>query len=342
MTARNGNLQVLLVAYPCGLPQERDFMTADGPIPRPSDGEILIRSIFLSLDPWQRLRMRDPQQFGRQYGKPVVLNEVIPGAVIGEVVQSRNPRYREGDLVEGKLGWQNYAVSHGDSDRSNDGEGVSKVQTFGLPFSLLDVGRPRPGETVVVSAAAGATGSVAGQIAKILGCRVVGLAGSDEKITFLVKELGFDAALNYKTERDLRESLTSQCPDGVDIYIDNVGGPIADLMLALMNDWARWVVVGHLADYEKPLDQHFGVRAQGHVLARRMRMQGFIVHDYAAQFPIARRRIRQWVHEGRLRYREYIAEGLRSAPRTFIEMLNGANLGKTLVRVGPYVESVPR
>ncbi len=348
--ATTHNRQVQLVSYPRGLPKESDFRIAQVPVQRPKDGQFLVRSIFLSLDPWQRLRMRDPTEFRGQYGVPVLLDTVLPGAVIGEVVETLHPEFQVGEIVEAKLGWQLYAVTDGTGDRIDDAAGIVKVDRRQGPistalsvlgrtgmtgyFSLLDVGCIRPGETVLVSTAAGATGSVAGQIARIKGCRAVGLASTEEKVRFVVDELGFDAAINYRHEDDLDHELSECCPQGVDVYLDLVAGDLADCVLRHMNDRGRWVVIGHIADYDKPIDAHFGLRPQGYILGRRLRMEGFVVHDYAARFPEAISQMGTWVTEGRLKYREHVTEGLENAPHTFINMLCGQNIGKTLVRIG--------
>ncbi len=344
------NSQVQLISYPRGLPKESDFRIVQAPVPRPGEGEFLVRSIFLSLDPWQRLRMRDPSEFLGQYGSPVLLNEVIPGAVIGEVVETRHPGFRVGEIVEAKLGWQLYAVTDGAGKRIDDAAGIVKVDPgrssistalsvlgrTGMTayFSLLDVGRIKPGETVLVSTAAGATGSIAGQIARIMECRTVGMVGNEEKAQFIVSDLGFDAAINYRNRDDFNRALLEYCPRGVDVYLDLVAGDIADRVLPHMNDGGRWVVIGHIADYDKPIDSHIGLRPHGYIMARRIRMEGFVVHDYAPRFPQAVSQLEAWIAEGRLKYREYVTEGLQNAPRAFINMLCGQNIGKTLVRVG--------
>ncbi len=344
------NKQVQLARYPQGHPRESDFKVVDTPMPQPRAGEFLVRSIYLSLDPWQRLRMRDPSEFQGQYGRVVELNTVLPGAIVGEIVVSRNAGFQEGELIEAKLGWQLYAVSDGAGDRTDDAAGLVKVDPGRAPistavsvlgrtgmsayFALLDLGRPKQGETVLVSSAAGATGSIAGQIANIQGCRAVGMASTDEKVQFLLDELGFEKAINYRRVPDLDQALSEACPDGVDVYLDHVGGEIGDLVLRHMNDWGRWVVIGHIADYDKPIHAHYGLRPQGYVLAKRLRMEGFIVHDYAEQFPEAIQAMAGWIEEGRLKYREHVTEGLENAPSAFIEMLNGQNIGKTLVRIG--------
>ena len=344
------NRQVRLVSYPRGLPEESDFRIVQVPLQRPREGEFLVRSIYLSLDPWQRLRMRDPSEFHGQYGSPLRLEEVVPGAVVGEVVETRHQGFRAGEIVEAKLGWQLYAVTDGAGDRTDDAAGIVKVDPgracvstalgvlgrTGMTayFSLLDVGRITAGETILVSTAAGATGSIAGQIARIRGCRAVGLVGSEEKARFVVRDLGFDAAVDYRNRDEFDRALSRCCPRGVDVYLDMVGGDLADRVFPHMNDRGRWIVIGHIADYDKPIGSHVGLRPQGYILGRRMRMEGFVVHDYAARFPQAVAQLDAWIAQGRLKYYEYVTEGLENAPRAFIDMLCGRNIGKTLVRVG--------
>ena len=343
------NRQVHLRCYPRGQPRESDFHIVETAMPAPGPGEFLVRAIYLSLDPWQRLRMRDPAEFRGQYGQVVELDTVLPGAVVGEVVESRHPDIAVGEFLEAKLGWQLYAVSDGYGERTDDADGITRVDPAQAPistavsvlgrtglsgyFSLLDLGRPKGGETVLVSTAAGATGSVAGQIAKIHGCRAVGLVGSADKVAFVVGELGFDAAIDYRATADLDAALRQACPEGVDVYLDHVGGEIGDLVWHHMNDWGRYIVIGHIADYDKPIHDHRGLRPQGHVLARRLRMEGFIIHDYPPRFPEALAHMARWLAEGRLRYREHVSHGLENAPAAFIEMLAGGNIGKTLVRL---------
>lgn len=343
------NKQVHLARYPRGQPREDDFRIVEVPMPDPGPGEFLVRAIYLSLDPWQRLRMRDPAEFAGQYGQVVALDSVLPGAVVGEVVESRHPDFTVGQFLEAKLGWQLYAASDGSGDRTDDADGITRVDPAAAPistavsvlgrtglsgyFSLLDLGRPKAGETVLVSTAAGATGSVAGQIAKIHGCRAVGLVGSAEKVAFVENELGFDAAIDYRGTANLDGAIRQACPDGVDVYLDHVGGEIGDLVWRHMNDWGRYVVIGHIADYDKPIHEHRGLRPQGYVLAKRLRMEGFIIHDYPPRFPEALAQMAGWLADGRLRYREHVSVGLESAPAAFVEMLAGGNIGKTLVRL---------
>lgn len=344
------NKQVRLARYPVDIPTEEDFTIVESPIPEPGPGEFLVRAIFLSLDPWHRLRMRDPALFGRQYGKSIEIGNLIPGAMVGEVVRSQNPGFRPGDLIESKLGWQQYAIYDGSGDRSDDAKGFSRINPALRPlslalgalgrtgmtayFSLLDMGRPQPGSTVLVTSAAGATGSIAGQIAKIAGCRVVGVVGSDAKSAAIKDELGFDAAVNYRAH-DLDAALTEACPNGIDVFLDMVGGPIAEAVLKHMNDFARCVIIGNIAEYDRPIDRYVGLKPQGYILAKRLRMEGFVVHDYAWRYVQALPILRRWLDEGRIKAPEQVSNGIANVPKAFIAMLKGENYGKAVVRVGP-------
>ncbi|MSO64456.1 MAG: NADP-dependent oxidoreductase [Alphaproteobacteria bacterium] len=349
----NRNRQVVLARYPEGVPRADDFRVVDSPMPQPGPGQFLVRTILLSLDPWIWLRMKPVQQYRQWSPKNQVLGlgEVMHGAVVGEVIESRNPAFAAGDLIEGKLGWQQYALHDGAGDRLDNAGGVTRVDPALGPlaawlgplgrtgmtayFGLLKVCQPKAAETVVVSSAAGATGSVVGQIAKIKGCRVVGIAGSDAKVDWIERDLGFDAGINYRTAPDLTAALRAACPNGIDCYYDNTGGPIADAVLTLLNNRARWAVVGVIAEYDQDLATSRGRRPYTMLLARRARMEGFVVHDWAREHPAAIREIVGWMREGRLQSREHLTDGIDQAPRAFVGMLQGENIGKALVRVGP-------
>jgi hypothetical protein len=259
---------------------------------------------------------------------------------VGEVTASKNARFQVGDVVEGFFGWQQYATSGGEGIRKLD-PSLAPVSTalsvLGMPgltayFGFLEVGRPRSGETVVVSGAAGAVGSLAGQIAKISGCRVVGIAGSDQKVSWLTKELGFDAAFNYKTTSDYAAKLNELCPEGVDIYFDNVGGPITDAVFYALNIRGRVVVCGQIAQYcaEKP---ETGPRLLWHLIVKRARAEGFLVFDYAPRYTEGLRQLAMWLNAGKLKHREQFVDGIENTPRAFIGMLRGENTGKQLVRL---------
>ncbi len=329
------NRRITLKSRPDGYPKMTDFELQEQPIPQPREGEVLIRSIWLSLDPYMRGRMRD----AASYAPSVQLGDAIVGGVVGRVVESRTPAFSVGEIVEGPLGWQEYASSDGRNLRRVDtalGPLSTALGVLGMPgmtayFGFLDVCEPRPGETVVVSAASGAVGQVVGQIAKIMGCRVVGTAGSAEKVNYIVDELGFDAGINYKTE-DVPTALAEACPLGVDVYFDNVGGPVTDAVMEQLADFARISVCGQISQYnveEPPL----GPRNMRALITHQARMEGFLVFQFAARHDEARRRMAGWIREGKLKYREDVVEGLENAPRAFIGMMRGENFGKLLVKV---------
>ena len=330
------NKQVLLAARPTGFPNTTDFRLAENPIPEPAEGQFLVGISYLSVDPYMRGRMNAV----RSYADPQKLDEVMGGGAVGKVLASRHSGFAEGEYVVGMFGWQQYALS--------DGAGVMKVDpqvapistslgVLGMPgltayFGLLDICAPRAGETVVVSGAAGAVGSAAGQIAKTHGCRVVGIAGGADKIRWITGDLGFDAALNYKTETQYFEKLKELCPAGIDCYFDNVGGAITDAVFQLMNPNGRVAICGQIALYnlEKP---DSGARLLPLVLVRTLTVKGFLVFQYAGRYTEALPQLAQWLRDGRLKYRETVAEGIENAPSAFLGMLRGENIGKQLVRI---------
>ena len=335
------NRKILLVSRPAGNPSLDNFEIADAAVPRPGDGEVLVRALYLSVDPYMRGRMNDR----KSYVEPFALNEVITGGVVGEVVESRAEEFRRGDIVTGLLGWQLYQTARPDprnptAIRKVDAR-LAPVTTalgvLGMPgltayFGLLDIGRPKEGETVVVSGAAGAVGSIVCQIAKFKGCRVVGVAGSDEKCGYLIDELGADAAVNYKAAGDLDQAVRAACPAGVDVYFDNVGGAVSDAVMWLINGRARAVICGQISMYN--LERwETGPRVQPLLLVKSALMQGFIVSDYVARFGEGLTQLGHWVAEGRLKYAETIVEGFENAPRAFLGLFAGENLGKQLVKV---------
>lgn len=334
------NRQIVLAARPMGLPKPSDFRLVETPIPEPGPGEMLVRARYLSLDPYMRGRMSDAPS----YARPVAIGEVMAGAVVGEVVRSRHPDFAEGDVVEERLGWQEFGLSRGREARKVD-PSLAPISTalgvLGMPgltayFGLLEVGRPKPGETVVVSAAAGAVGAVVGQIAKLGGCRAVGLAGSPAKVDYIVGELGFDAGIDYRAATDLDRALAAACPRGVDVYFDNVGGRITEAVSRHVNLFARVAVCGLISQYnlEQP---EVAPRNERFVLVNRVRVQGFIVSDFYQRRDEALRQLAEWLRQGKLRYREDVVDGLENAPAAFIGMLQGRNLGKQLVRLAPDV-----
>jgi leukotriene B4 12-hydroxydehydrogenase/15-oxo-prostaglandin 13-reductase len=329
------NRQFVLAARPAGFPKESDFKLIESPIPALKDGELLARALYLSVDPYMRGRMND----AKSYAEPVRLGEVMVGGVVSQVVESRHPGFRAGEVVQGFFGWQEYAVSNGAGVRKVAPK-LAPVSTalgvLGMPgltayFGLLDICHPQPGETVVVSGAAGAVGSLVGQIAKIKGCRAIGIAGSDQKINYLTGELGFDAAFNYRTVSDYFGKLKELCPDGIDAYFDNVGGKITDAVMRLLNLRGRVSVCGQVSQYnlEQP---EMGPRWLGVLIVKRAKVEGFLVSDYADRFAEGLTQMAQWLKAGKLQYREDIMEGFENMPRAFISMLKGSNTGKQLVK----------
>jgi NADPH-dependent curcumin reductase CurA len=328
--------RVVLVNRPPGEPAESDFRIEDVAMPEPRHGEVLVKVAYLSLDPYQRGRMRD----AASYSAPVGLGEVMTGGTVGEVVKSSNPRFAVGDIVEDRLGWQEYAIGGAASMRKVDAS-LAPISTangvLGMPgmtayFGLLDVGQPKPGETIVVSAASGAVGQVVGQIGKIMGCRVVGIAGGAKKCSFVEDELGFDACIDYKAEKDLDGALRAACPNGIDVYFDNVGGEITDAVLRNINFFARIALCGSISQYNAT-GPSMGPRLLGTFVGKRARAQGFIVTDFAGRYEPAMRQMGEWIRSGKLKYREDIVQGIEKAPRAFIGLLRGENFGKLLVKM---------
>ena len=334
---RNRNRKIVLAARPSGLPKESDFRLVEEPLPEPGDGELLVRGIYLSLDPYMRGRMRDAPS----YVPPVSIGEVMGGGVVGVVMQSSNPDFEVGEIVEGLLGWQEFAVSGGKGLRKiapEAGPISTALGILGMPgltayFGLLELGRPEPGKVVVVSAASGAVGSVVGQIAKIKGCRAVGIAGSRAKVDYITDELGFDAGIDYRATDDLDAALDGACGGGVDVYFDNVGGQITDAVFRHLSIKARIVICGQISQYnlEQP---ELAPRALWPFITKRLRMQGFLVFDFAERYPEGLEQLTEWLKAGKLRYREDIVDGIENAPRAFLRLFQGQNFGKQLVKLG--------
>jgi NADPH-dependent curcumin reductase CurA len=331
------NKQITLAARPTGCPKESDFKLIETPVPQPGPGEILVRMLYVSVDPYMRGRMNDV----KSYAPPVQIGAVMGGGAIGKVITSQNPEFAAGDFVEGFFGWQEYSASNGKGVRKLDPK-LAPLSTalgiLGIPgltayFGLLDIGKPRAGETVAVSGAAGAVGSIVGQIAKLKGCRVVGIAGSDQKVAWLRDDLAFDAAFNYKTTADYIAKLQELCPNGVDVYFDNVGGDITDAVFRLINVGARIVVCGQIAQYnaEKP---ETGPRLLSHLIVKQARAEGFLIFQYASRYAEGLKQMVEWLKQSKLKYREQFVDGIENAPRAFIGMMQGENTGKQLVRVG--------
>ncbi|MCP5265557.1 MAG: NADP-dependent oxidoreductase [Burkholderiaceae bacterium] len=330
--------RVVLARRPPGEPGPDDFRVETVPMPEPGLNQVLVRGIYLSLDPYMRGRMRD----SASYAKPVGIDEVMEGGVVGEVVRSNNPGFAVGDIVEERLGWQEYGLSNGHTLRKID-PALAPISTangiLGMPgmtawFGLYEIGQPKPGETVVVSAASGAVGQTVGQLAKLSGCRVVGIAGGARKCAFVREELGFDACVDYKSEKDLGAALAEACPNGIDVYFDNVGGPVTDAVIPLLNFWARIPLCGQVSGYNAD-GVETGPRLTMQMVGKRVTQRGFIVSDFAPRFEPARRIMGELVRSGRLRFREDVVDGIENAPGAFIGLLRGENFGKLLVRLGP-------
>jgi NADPH-dependent curcumin reductase CurA len=328
--------EIRLVARPQGFPGEDLFEVAETPIPDPADGQVLIRNAFFSVDPYMRPRMNDV----RSYVAPFTLGEAMTGGAVGRVAVSRNARYAEGDWVLHQLGWREWALSDGATLRRVD-PGTAPVSTslgvLGMPgftawYGLFVLGRPQEGETVFVSGAAGAVGSAAGQMAKVAGCRVIGSAGSEEKLEWL-RELGFDAVFNYR-EQSARAALGELAPDGIDVYFDNVGGDHLEAAIGALRAHGRVVACGSISRYNDA-EPSPGPRNMFMVVTKRLRIEGFIISDHYDRFGEFAREASGWVEDGRLRYRETVVDGIENAPRAFLGLLRGENIGKMLVKVGP-------
>jgi NADPH-dependent curcumin reductase CurA len=330
------NRQITLASRPVGYPKASDFNLVEVPMPTPEDGEVLVKTIYLSVDPYMRGRINA----AKSYAANVEIDEVMIGSVIAEVIATKHPDFKIGDIVNAGIGWQEYGVAAGDGLRKIDPT-IAPISAsggiLGMPgltayFGLLEVGKLQERETVFVSGAAGAVGSVVGQIAKIKGCRAVGIAGSDEKIDYVVDELGFDAAFNYKTVSDYNGKLQELCPDGVDVYFDNVGGAITDAVFLNLSVGARVAICGQISQYnlEKP---ELGPRKLWHLIVKRARVEGFLVFEFADRFDEGFRQMAEWMKTGQIKYSETVVEEFENAPAAFIGMLKGANIGKQLIKV---------
>lgn len=328
--------RIVLANRPVGEPAETDFRMEEAPVPEPGVGQALVRVLYLSLDPYMRGRMRDVAS----YAPPVAIGEVMTGGTVGQVVASEAPEFSVGDIVEGRLGWQEFGIGTAATLRKIDRE-LAPISTangiLGMPgmtayCGLFEIGKPKVGETVVVSAASGAVGQVVGQLARRAGCHVVGIAGGPKKCAFVRDELGFDDCVDYKANTSLEQTLATACPNGVDVYFDNVGGAVSDAVTLKLNTWARIVLCGAISQYnsDKP---EMAPRLPAFFVGQRVTMRGFIVSDFAAKFEHVRKIMGGLVREGHLKYREDIVDGLENAPRAFIGLLRGENFGKLQVRV---------
>src|SRR3954447_26480262 len=332
--------RVVLVSRPVGEPKPSDFRIEDYALPTPGEGQVLLRTIWLSLDPYMRGRMSD----GPSYAQPVPIGGVMEGGTVSEVIASNNPGFAKGDIVLSRAGWQTHALS--------DGKGLAKIDPKLAPIStavgvlgmpgmtaytgLLDIGKPQPGETVVVAAASGAVGSAVGQIARIKGARAVGIAGGADKCRYVKDELGFDECVDHR-DPDLAAKLKADCPNGIDVYFENVGGAVFEAVFPLLNAFARIPVCGLIAHYNDfgETSPKWAGKMMRSVLTKRLTIRGFIVSDFASRHGDFLRDMSAWVREGKVKHKEFVTEGLDSAPGAFMGLLKGANFGKQLVRVGP-------
>ena len=328
------NKQVLLAARPRGAVEQAHFKIVESDVPQARDGEFVVRAHYLSLDPYMRGRMDD----GKSYAPKAELNEVMVGAAVGEVIESRHEKFKVGDFVQTRSGWQEYGVSDGSGVRKVDPKFVplsAYLGAVGMPgvtawIGLNEHGKPKAGETVVVSAASGAVGSAVGQLAKLKGCRTVGIAGGKTKCDYVVNELGFDACIDYKAG-DINAALAATCPKGIDIYFDNVGGAILDAVLYHVNVFSRIPLCGQISGYNDP--SVLAIQNMRSFLVNRITLRGFIVSDHMDLWRPALAELGQLVHDGKLKYRETIAVGLENAPKALIGLLRGENFGKQLVKL---------
>ncbi len=333
------NTRITLASRPIGIPKESDFGIETVPAPLPGPGEMLLKTLWLSLDPYMRGRMSER----KSYAKPLEIGDVITGGVVGQVIESNIPDFKPGEIVSGMYGWQQYAIARpGDFRLFKVDPDLAPISTAvgvtGMPgqtayFGLLRVGKPKPGETVVVSAASGAVGSVVGQIAKIHGCRVVGIAGGAEKCAYVADELGFDACVDYKGG-NLKEDLAAACPKGIDVYFENVGGEVLQAVIPLLNPGARVPVCGYISAYNaKPGEE---VKSPDQILQDLPdppETRFFLVTEWIEEFPEASRQLADWIRKGKLKYRETVVEGIENAPKAFSMLFRGENFGKLMVKV---------
>src|SRR5690606_30401591 len=330
------NKVILLKNRPVGKPTIGDFEFLEEELPAIQEGQVLLKTLYVSVDPYLRGRMSS----AKSYVPPFELNKPIHSGVIAEVVESKLSDFKVGDYVSAMLDWKELQVSDGRGLMKVDGNAASLsayLGALGMPgltayLGLTEIGKPKSGETVVVSGAAGAVGSVAGQIAKILGCRVIGIAGSDEKTSMLTSKFGFDAAINYKTTTDMKAAIANAAPNGVDVYFANVGGEISDAVLANINQFARVAVCGSISGYNDT-EASMGPRVQGILVKNSVLMQGFIVSNYQDKYPQAITQLTSWLQEGKLTYTETIVDGFDNIPQAFIDLFEGKNEGKMVVKV---------
>jgi len=328
--------QWVLDSRPTGEPTMENFELVESPVPDPGPREVVVETRYLSVDPYMRGRMRDAES----YADPWDVGQVMEARVVGDVVASNHPDFATGDVVQGNLEWAEYSVADGDDLRPVDpelGPLSTALGVLGMPgrtayFGTFDVAEPKPGDTMLVSAAAGAVGSVVGQLGKLAGARVVGVAGADEKTEWLTGELGFDDAINYATTDDLSAAVGDACPDGVDVYFDNVGGPITDAAFDHLNVRARVAICGQISLYNA-VEQPVGPRKLPKLIQTRARVEGLLVRDYTDRYREATERLAGWVDSGDVQYRETVTEGFEAIPEAFLGLFEGVNVGKQLVRL---------
>jgi NADPH-dependent curcumin reductase CurA len=330
------NRQFVLASRPVGLPEESNFKLIETPIPELKDGEFLARAMYLSVDPYMRGRISQ----AKSYAAGVEIGDLMVAGGVARVVESKNANFAVGDIVDFYMGWQEYVISNGRGIRKLD-PSVAPVSTalgvLGMTgmtayFGLLDVCNPKPGETVVVSGAAGAVGSIVGQIAKIKGCRTVGIAGGDDKVDWICNHCGYDEAFNYKTTSNYAAKLKELCPNGIDVYFDNVGGTITDAVFMQINTFARLSICGQISQYNNAKPE-MGPRLLGMLIVARAKVQGFLVTDYMPRFAEGFAEMSGWLRDGKIKYREDIVEGFENLPKAFIGLFHGENIGKRIVKV---------
>ncbi|MDT0647709.1 NADP-dependent oxidoreductase [Zunongwangia sp. F260] len=330
------NKYIVLKKRPEGKPSLNDFETKETKKPQPGEGEVLLKALYVSVDPYLRGRMRDE----KSYIPPFKLNEPMESMVVAEVEDSKKENFSKGDFVSGMLDWQEYQVS--------DGKGLNKISKDNAPLSaylgilgltgitaylgLEKIGKLKEGETLLVSGAAGAVGSIVGQIGKIKGCKVVGIAGSDEKIKKITEEFQFDEGINYKTTDNIKQEIKKACPNGIDVYFDNVGGEILDAAVLNMNKFGRVINCGAISIYNAE-EQPTGLRLEPFLIKSSILMQGFTVRDYAEDFQPAIKQLSEWLKEDKLQYEETIVEGFEEIPQAFLDLFEGKNKGKMVVKV---------
>lgn len=329
------NKVILLANRPVGKPAVSDFKFENIDMPSPKDGEVLLKTTYVSVDPYLRGRMSD----AKSYVAPFELNKPMSSAIIAEVTASKNPDFKVGDYITSGLEWKLFQTSNGAGLTKVDPSvsltaylGVLGMTGLTALMGLQEIGKPKSGETLVVSGAAGAVGSIVGQIGKLMGCRVIGIAGSDDKTAALKSKFGFDEAINYKTTENMQEAIAAAAPDGVDIYFDNVGGKISDAVVFNMNKYGRIAICGTISSYNDT-EASQGPRLQPYILKNSMLMQGFIVSNYAEKFPEGIKQLSEWLKAGKLQYSETIVNGFDQIPQAFMDLFEGKNDGKMVVKI---------